>query len=93
MIVEGFDNAWHVLRAWAEEGYEFFSLERRGRVPEPRPLRRGEIDPEDTIGLDYFPVPPLSAGAGDNPDPQRALTPAEILIAAAIAEGWEPETV
>jgi hypothetical protein len=94
LIVEGFDNAWHVLRAWAEEGYEFFALGRGGRVPEPRPLRRDEIDPEGVVGLDYFPVPRLAAaGAGDNPDAERALTPAEILIAAAIAEGWEPQTV
>ncbi len=90
MIVEGFDNAWHVLRAWAGGGYEFFALERRGRVPAPRPLRREEIDPEAVPGSDYFPVPALTPGAGDNPDPERALTPAEILIAAAIAEGWEP---
>jgi hypothetical protein len=92
LIVEGFDNAWHVLRAWAEEGYEFFALERRGRVPEPRPVRRDEIDSEGVACLDYFPVPRLATtGAGDNPDADRALTPAEILIAAAIAEGWEPD--
>jgi hypothetical protein len=90
VIVEGFDNAWHVLRAWAEDGYEFFALERRGRVPDPIPLRRDEIDPDTLIGLDYFPVPALAIGAGDNPEAERSLTPAEILIAAAIAEGWEP---
>lgn len=92
MIVEGFDNAWHVLRAWAESGYEFFALERRGRVPEPRPLARDETTSAGIAGLDYFPVPPLTPSAGGNPDSERALTPAEILIAAAIAEGWEPET-
>jgi hypothetical protein len=90
LIVEGFDNAWHVLRAWADGGYDFFSLEGGGRVPAPRPLSRDEIVSGGVVGLDYFPIPPLSTGAGDNPDPRRALTPAEILIAAAIAEGWEP---
>jgi hypothetical protein len=92
LIVEGFDNAWHVLRGWAEEGYEFFAVESRGRVPEPRPLRREEIPEGARSGLDYFPVPLLAPTvAGDNPDPERALTPAEILLAAAIAEGWEPD--
>jgi hypothetical protein len=93
LIVEGFDNAWHVLRGWADAGYEFFALVRRGRVPEPRPLRREEIPAEGVQGLDYFPIPSLSTTvAGDNPDAARALTSAEILLAAAIAEGWEPET-
>ncbi|MDT7540827.1 MAG: hypothetical protein QOE33_731 [Acidobacteriota bacterium] len=92
MIVEGFDNAWHVLRGWAREGYEFFSLEGSGRVPQPRPLRREEIPTEGVAGLDYFSIPSLAPSiAGDNPDAERALTPAEILLAAAIAEGWEPD--
>lgn len=90
MIVEGFDNAWHVLRGWSEAGYEFFALTAGGRVPEPRPLRRDEIGAGAVAGLDHFPIPALAPGAGDNPDPGRALTPAEILLAAAIAEGWEP---
>jgi hypothetical protein len=90
LIVEGFDNAWHVLRGWAEEGYEFFAVESRGRVPEPSPLRRDEISAAGVAGRDYFPIPTLAPSiAGDNPDPERALTPAEILLAAAIAEGWE----
>jgi hypothetical protein len=93
MIVEGFDNAWHVLRAWAAAGYEFYALEQRGgRVPEPRPLRRDELGADDADGLQHFPIPALPTAAGDNPDPERTLTPAEILLAAAIAEGWEPET-
>lgn len=94
MIVEGFDNAWHILRGWSAAGYEFFALEAsgRGRVPAPRPLRRGELPTPANVGLDYFPLPALKPGAGDNPAPQRSLTPAEILLAAAIAEGWEPET-
>lgn len=90
MIVEGFDNAWHVLRAWAAQGYQFFALERHGLVPAPRPLLRDEIESDNLIGLDYFPIPTLATVAGDNPDPERSLTPAEILIATAIAEGWEP---
>jgi hypothetical protein len=94
LIVEGFDNAWHILRGWSDAGYEFFSLEISVRVPEPRPLRRGEIPADGVAGLDYFPIPVLAPSvAGDNPDAERALTPAEILLAAAIAEGWEPETV
>ena len=92
MIVEGFDDAWHVLRGWAAAGYEFFALGALGaRVPAPRPLRRADLDAGAAAGLDYFPVPPLASAAGDNPDPDRTLTPAEILLAAAIAEGWEPE--
>ena len=91
MIVEGFDNAWHILHGWAGAGFEFFALDPRGRVPAPRPLTREELDADAVAGLDYFPIPALSPGAGDNPDPARTLTPAEILLAAAIAEGWEPE--
>jgi hypothetical protein len=94
VIIEGFDNAWHILRGWAASGYEFFALDARGRVPEPRPLRREEIEADAEIGLDYFPIPLLpSAGTGDNADAERTLTPAEILLAAAIAEGWEPKAM
>ena len=92
MIVEGFDNAWHVLRHWAERGHEFFVFEHRGRVPEPRPVAREDLPPDAVCGLDYFLVPALAPpAAGDNPDPERPLSPAEILLATAIAEGWEPE--
>lgn len=92
MIVEGFDNAWHVLNLWAERGHQFFVFEHRGRVPEPRPVAREDLPPDAVCGLDYFLVPALAPpAAGDNPDPERALTPAEILLATAIAEGWEPE--
>ena len=92
MIVEGFDNAWHVLRQWAERGHEFFVFEHRERVPEPRPVAREDLPPDAVCGLDYFLVPALAPPtAGDNPDPERPLTPAEILLATAIAEGWEPE--
>jgi hypothetical protein len=46
------------------------------------------------LGLDYLPIPPLAPreGYGDDPDPERPLTIAEIALATAIAEGWEPET-
>lgn len=92
MIVEAFDNAWHVLRHWAEVGHEYFVFEHRGRVPEPRPVPREDLPPDALCGLDYFLVPALAPPAhGDNPDPERPLTPAEILLATAIAEGWEPE--
>ncbi len=92
MIVEGFDNAWHVLRHWAEAGHEYFVFAHRGRVPEPRPVPREDLPPDAVCGLDYFLVPALAPPAvGDNPDSERALTPAEILLATAIAEGWEPE--
>jgi hypothetical protein len=94
VIVEGFDNAWHILRGWAAAGYEFFAMEVRGRVPDPRPLRREEIASDAEIGVDYFPIPLLlDVSAGDNPDAERTLTPAEILLAAAIAEGWEPKAM
>jgi len=50
------------------------------------------LPPDAVCGLDYFLVPALAPPAhGDNPDPDRPLTPAEILLATAIAEGWEPE--
>ena len=63
-----------------------------GRVPEPRPVPREDLPPDALCGLDYFLVPALAPPAhGDNPDPDRPLTPAEILLATAIAEGWEPE--
>ena len=92
MIVEGFDNAWHVLRFWLEQGYECFMLEPAGRVPLPRPCRRTELLATAQAGLDYFPIPPvLDPALGDNPNPERPLTAAEILLATAIAEGWEPE--
>lgn len=92
MIIEGFDNAWHVLRHWAENNYQYFLLEHAGRVPTPRPLHLTEIAESAIANLDYFPIPTLAADAiGDNPDPSRTLTAAEILLAAAIAEGWEPE--
>ena len=94
MIVEGFGNAWHVLRYWLEQGYECFVLEwDEGRVPRPRPCQPEELSAAARAGLDYFPIPPvLSPELGDNPNPARALTAAEILLATAIAEGWEPET-
>ncbi len=38
MIVEGFDNAWHILRHWAQSGYEYFALDMTTRVPLPRRL-------------------------------------------------------
>jgi hypothetical protein len=92
MIVEGFDNAWHVLRFWREQGYDGFILEPAGRVPVPRPCLSVELPEGARPGLDYFHIPPeLNAELGDNPDPARALTAAEILLATAIAEGWEPE--
>ena len=92
MIVEGFDNAWHVLRYWLEQGFDAFVLEPSGRVPYPRAALRAELDQAARAGLDYFPIPPeLNPELGDNPDPTRALTAAEILLATAIAEGWEPE--
>jgi hypothetical protein len=91
MIVEAFDNAWHILRHWAEVGHEYFVFEHRERVPEPRPVPREDLPPDAVCGLDYFLVPALTPLThGDNPDPERALTPAEILLATAIAEGWEP---
>ncbi len=92
MIIEGFDNAWHILRHWAESGREYFVFAHRGRVPEPHPVAREDLPADAVCGLDYFLVPALEPPAvGDNPQPERALTPAEILLAAAIAEGWEPE--
>ncbi|HJR09499.1 MAG TPA: hypothetical protein VJ842_19715 [Pyrinomonadaceae bacterium] len=93
MIVEGFDNAWHILRNWKESGYEYFALEMTSRVPQPRPLDAGELPASGLLGLDYLPIPPLAAreGYGDNPDPERPLTIAELALATAIAEGWEPE--
>ncbi len=92
MIVEGFDNAWHVLRHWLGEGYEYFALEQLGRVPQPYPCQRTDLPAGAQPGLDYFPLPPaLHPNLGDNPDPARALTAAEILLATAIAEGWEPK--
>jgi hypothetical protein len=94
MIVEGFDNAWHILRHWTENGYEHFALDMTGRVPQPRPLDRAALCASGLPGLDYLPIPPLAprAGHGDNPDPERPLTIAEIILATAIAEGWEPDT-
>ena len=94
MIVEGFDNAWHILRHWAESGYEYFALDTSGRVPQPHPLANSELHAGGLVGLDYLPIPPLAPreGHGDNPDPGRPLTIAEIVLATAIAEGWEPET-
>ena len=92
MIVEGFDNAWHVLRYWLEQGYDAFTLEPDGRVPLPRACHSEDLPTQARAGLDYFPIPPiLTSELGDNPDPSRALTAAEILLATAIAEGWEPE--
>ena len=93
MIVEGFDNAWHILRHWAQSGYEYFALETGGRVPQPRPLAGHEVASGGLLGLDYLPIPPLapSEAHGDNPDPDRPLTLAEIALATALAEGWEPE--
>jgi hypothetical protein len=93
MIVEGFDNAWHILRQWKESGYEYFALDRTAeRVPLPRPLHSNELAASGLLGLDYLPVPTLAASEahGDNPDPERTLTIAEITLATAIAEGWEP---
>ena len=94
MIVEGFDNAWHILRHWAASGYEYFALDMTSRVPQPRPLDSSALSSGGMLGFDYLPIPPLSPGTGhgDNPDPQRPLTIAEIALATAIAEGWEPET-
>lgn len=94
MIVEGFDNAWHVLRHWSESGYEYFALDLTARVPLPRPLNHNELSASGMLGLDYLPIPPLAPSHehGDNPDPERPLTIAEITLATAIAEGWEPET-
>jgi hypothetical protein len=94
MIVEGFDNAWHILRHWSESGYEYFALDMTGRVPQPRPLDSNALPTSGLLGLDYLPIPPLALreGHGDNPDPERSLTIAEIALATAIAEGWEPET-
>jgi len=92
MIVEGFDNAWHILRHWKESGYEYFALEMTARVPLPRPLKSEDVPAAALPGLDYFPLPTLGDSLqGDNPDPHRPLTVAEIALAAAIAEGWEPE--
>ena len=92
MIVEAFDNAWHVLRYWLTEGYSHFVVDQEGRIPTPRPSRLPDIPPGAVAGLDYFPIPPLQDPSyGDNPDPDRPLTVAEILVATAIAEGWEPE--
>ncbi|HEX8635590.1 MAG TPA: hypothetical protein VF703_15695 [Pyrinomonadaceae bacterium] len=94
MIVEGFDNAWHILRHWAESGYEYFALDATSRVPQPRPLDQRDLPASGLPGLDYLPIPPLAPreALGDNPDPERPLTIAEIALATAIAEGWEPET-
>jgi hypothetical protein len=94
MIVEGFDNAWHILRHWSQSGYEYFALDTTGRVPQPRPLDNSELPAAGLPGLDYLPIPPLalSVSHGDNPDPERPLTIAEITLATAIAEGWEPAT-
>lgn len=94
MIVEGFDNAWHILRHWAESGFEYFALDMTERVPLPRPLKSTELPASGMLGLDYLPIPllPASEAHGDNPDPDRPLTIAEITLATAIAEGWEPET-
>ena len=92
MIVEGFDNAWHVLRFWLERGFDAFMLEPNGRVPLPRACHSEDLPADARAGLNYFPIPPgLHSELGDNPDPERALTAAEILLATAIAEGWEPE--
>jgi hypothetical protein len=92
MIVEGFDNAWYVLRYWRAQGYDCFQLERTARVPLPHPCHNAELSADARAGLDYFPLPPeLTPELGDNPDPERALTAAEILLATAIAEGWEPK--
>jgi hypothetical protein len=92
LIVEGFDNAWHVLRYWLAQGYQCFVLEGTGaRVARPRPCHADELPAAARAGLDYFPLPPLHSEIGDNPDPERTLTAAEILLATAIAEGWEPE--
>ncbi len=93
MIVEGFDNAWHILRHWSENGYEYFALDTTGRVPQPRPLDNSQLSTSGMLGLDYLPIPPLTLreGHGDNPDPERPLTIAEITLATAIAEGWEPD--
>ncbi|MBA3320612.1 MAG: hypothetical protein H0T45_04080 [Pyrinomonadaceae bacterium] len=92
MIVEGFDNAWHILSHWSNEGFTHFVLESEGRrVPFPRQCQLEELPIGSVAGVDYFPLPDLSAtGAGDNPDPERPLTAAEIILATAIAEGWEP---
>jgi hypothetical protein len=94
MIVEGFDNAWHILRHWAQSGYEYFALDMTTRVPLPRPLNTDKLSASGMLGLDYLPIPPLTASEahGDNPAPDRPLTIAEITLATAIAEGWEPET-
>jgi len=94
MIVEGFDNAWHILRHWSENGYEYFALDMTSRVPQPRPLDSNEVSASGLLGLDYLPIPAFSLreGHGDNPDPERTLTIAEIVLATAIAEGWEPDT-
>lgn len=94
MIVEAFDNAWHVLRHWRAHGYEYFVVEQSARVPTPRPARAEDVGDSLLLGVDYFPLPPLDEHTvGDNPDPERSLTVAEIYLAAAIAEGWEPQTV
>ena len=95
MIVEGFDNAWHILRHWKEQGYEYFALDMTTRVPQPRPLDSNGLPASGMLGLDYLPIPPLTAREGndDNPDPERPLTIAELALATAIAEGWEPDTV
>lgn len=91
MIVEGFDNAWHILSHWTREGYTHFLLAAEGKVPFPQQCHDGDIPSEAVAGVDYFPIPTLEAPiAGDNPTPERNLTAAEIILAAAIAEGWEP---
>jgi hypothetical protein len=91
MIVEGFDNAWHILRHWRARGYEYFALSSEGKALKPRPCRAPELPAGATAGLDYFLIPPLSdPPLGDAPDPERSLTAAEVLLATAIAEGWEP---
>jgi hypothetical protein len=94
MIVEGFDNAWHILRHWKESGHEYFALDMTTRVPQPRPLASHELPSSGMLGLDYLPIPPLAPreGYSDDPDPERPLTIAELALATAIAEGWEPET-
>ncbi|MGH9943249.1 MAG: hypothetical protein ACRD9R_12950 [Pyrinomonadaceae bacterium] len=91
MIVEGFDNAWHVLRHWRQRGHECFTLEAQGRIPFPSPCAFEDIPAGAVAGVDYLPIPPLAEpAAGDNPHPERTFTAAEIILATAIAEGWEP---
>lgn len=92
MIVEGFDNAWHILRHWRQRGHECFVLEAaEGRVPFPLPCAFATLPAGVIAGVDYLPIPPLTEpAAGDNPHPERILTAAEVILATAIAEGWEP---